>query len=373
MCSRHPLSSVATGSLSYLLADFSYVNDSLALFLRVPEDPLLTMGLEVPPAWVVVSKESVHDLDNIVLSKLSGSHRETGIRAIYELKNILIDGHARDVTQGNSPPRGVQIILGTERRPHMTDTIVMANLGYLQLKANPGVWSLDLKDGRSKEVFELESVGSEGWSSRDIQTMGSDVILTSFEGITIFPRVARKPGKETEDVLEVEEAGTGFVNQAEKMMKKWTGKFRASSKATKGGATQAEINIFSVASGHLYERFIYIMIQSVLKHTKSSVKFWFIENFLSPSFKVWHLLLFANERNLFPCSQRNWDLTTSLLLINGLIGFAGNERSSVRFGDIRYCSLTFCFPSIWTKSSLLMPTRFVVGVIPIQSRLCVQI
>ena len=28
------------------------------------------------------------------------------------------------------------------------------------------------------------------------------------------------------------------------------------------------------------------MILSVLRHTKSSVKFWFIENFLSPSFLV---------------------------------------------------------------------------------------
>lgn len=28
------------------------------------------------------------------------------------------------------------------------------------------------------------------------------------------------------------------------------------------------------------------MILSVLRHTKSSVKFWFIDNFLSPSFLV---------------------------------------------------------------------------------------
>lgn len=48
---------------------------------------------------------------------------------------------------------------------------------------------------------------------------------------------------------------------------------------------QADINIFSVASGHLYERFMSIMIASVMEHTNSTVKFWFIENFLSPSFK----------------------------------------------------------------------------------------
>jgi hypothetical protein len=30
----------------------------------------------------------------------------------------------------------------------------------------------------------------------------------------------------------------------------------------------------------------FLMIVSVLRHTKSSVKFWFIQNFLSPSFKA---------------------------------------------------------------------------------------
>jgi UDP-glucose:glycoprotein glucosyltransferase len=243
------------------------------------------MGFEVPPAWVVVSKDCIHDLDNIVLSKLSSAARETGINAIYELKNILIDGHARDMSQGNS--RGVQIILGTESNPHVVDTIVMANLGYLQLKANPGVWSLDLKDGRSKEIFKLQSVGSEGWSSRDVDAIGYDVLLTSFEGITIYPRVVRREGKEHLDVLGEEPEAPGLVNQMEKFVGKWKSKLMGSTvEMEKSNSTQAEINIFSVASGHLYERFIYIMIQSVLKHTKSTVKFWFIENFLSPSFKV---------------------------------------------------------------------------------------
>jgi len=46
------------------------------------------------------------------------------------------------------------------------------------------------------------------------------------------------------------------------------------------------IHVFSVASGHLYERFLKIMMLSVLKNTKSPVKFWFLENYLSPKFKV---------------------------------------------------------------------------------------
>jgi len=147
------------------------------------------------------------------------------------------------------------------------------------------VWTLDLKEGRSREIFELESVGSEGWSSRDIGAIGTDIVLTSFEGVTIYPRLVRREGKDTKDVLELEEPHESFVNQV-------FGKFKdkvigsGSKQVQSKGPAQAEVNIFSVASGHLYERFIYIMIQSVLKHTKSTVKFWFIENFLSPSFKV---------------------------------------------------------------------------------------
>ena len=52
-----------------------------------------------------------------------------------------------------------------------------------------------------------------------------------------------------------------------------------------GDSAHADINIFSVASGHLYERMLNIMMLSVMRHTKHSVKFWFIEQFLSPSFK----------------------------------------------------------------------------------------
>ncbi|CAA0813642.1 UDP-glucose\\x3aglycoprotein glucosyltransferase, partial [Striga hermonthica] len=52
-----------------------------------------------------------------------------------------------------------------------------------------------------------------------------------------------------------------------------------------GGRRGKKINIFSVASGHLYERFLKIMILSVLKDTDRPVKFWFIKNSLSPQFK----------------------------------------------------------------------------------------
>ena len=57
---------------------------------------------------------------------------------------------------------------------------------------------------------------------------------------------------------------------------------------TASGKSPAKINVFTVASGLLYERMSMIMILSVLRHTtpRGSIKFWFINNFLSPSFKA---------------------------------------------------------------------------------------
>uniref|UniRef100_A0A1A7ZNX9 UDP-glucose ceramide glucosyltransferase-like 1 n=1 Tax=Nothobranchius furzeri TaxID=105023 RepID=A0A1A7ZNX9_NOTFU len=52
-----------------------------------------------------------------------------------------------------------------------------------------------------------------------------------------------------------------------------------------GDKKEDVLNIFSVASGHLYERFLRIMMLSVLRHTNTPVKFWFLKNYLSPSFK----------------------------------------------------------------------------------------
>merc|ERR1719424_30842 len=56
-----------------------------------------------------------------------------------------------------------------------------------------------------------------------------------------------------------------------------------------GGGDPAKCNetihIFSVASGHRYERLLRIMMMSVREHTACPLHFWLIENFLSPHFR----------------------------------------------------------------------------------------
>lgn len=72
----------------------------------------------------------------------------------FELEYILLEGHAWDTTL-STPPRGLQLILGTRDKPDLVDTIVMANLGYFQLKAVPGAWVLRLRPGRSAELYDI--------------------------------------------------------------------------------------------------------------------------------------------------------------------------------------------------------------------------
>lgn len=273
------------------------VDNLEAHFSGIPKEALLNLGMDVPPSWLVAPEESIHDLDNIKLSSLPvGSN----IDAIYGLESILIEGHSRDTSNSGQPPRGAEVVLATEKDPHFADTIIMANLGYFQFKANPGFYNIHLKAGRSQEIFSFDSAGPAGWAPVPGDET-SEIALMSFQGLTLFPRLSRKPGQETADVLasddslavELMEKGTQKVNKllskvglnfnTEKVLKKGASLIQGSKSSGKG--VQADINIFSVASGHLYERMLNIMMLSVMKHTKHTVKFWFIEQFLSPSFK----------------------------------------------------------------------------------------
>ncbi|KAJ2841488.1 killer toxin resistant protein, partial [Coemansia brasiliensis] len=170
-------------------------------FTDIPADPLLTLGMDVPPAWLVTAVDSVHDLDNIRLSSV----HTADISATYKLAHILVEGHLLD-TYALSPARGLEVQLGTFKRPAITDTIVMANLGYLQLKANPGVWQFSIRPGRSADIYRMDHVSYGRWDyAAAKQATNEDtraVLVTSFCGTTIFPLVSKRPGKEAEELLQ---------------------------------------------------------------------------------------------------------------------------------------------------------------------------
>ncbi|GAA5977891.1 hypothetical protein JCM11641_006101, partial [Rhodosporidiobolus odoratus] len=261
-------------------------------FENIPEDLLLTFSADVHKSWLAFPKTSVHDLDNIRLADLPSAHKKEGVNAVFELEALVVEGHARDMPS-SKPPRGLQLELrrgginGSEE--HTVDTVVAANLGYFQFKANPGSWRLAIRPGLSSRVFEVESVGANGWKSGEVSQTGDELFVSTLEGLTLYPRFRRKVGHERTELLDESAAAAAhgkdegsFVDRIRNMIPF----FAAPSKELTVGTKTADINVFTVASGLLYERMAFLMMVSVMRHTKSTVKFWFIQNFLSPSFKA---------------------------------------------------------------------------------------
>lgn len=173
------------------------------------------MAMDVPPAWLVRPREAQHDLDNLQLGHLRPDEH---VAAVFELDHLVVEGHAREGTT-QTPPRGLQLELTDGQGKALDDTQVVANLGYIQFKAAPGVFHLHIREGRGREVFRMESVGNEGWYSPSIEVAGDEVTVTDFEGLTLYPRMERLPGMEAVDVLQEtieddeEEESPGVIGQ----------------------------------------------------------------------------------------------------------------------------------------------------------------
>ncbi|CAG5096209.1 Similar to Uggt: UDP-glucose:glycoprotein glucosyltransferase (Drosophila melanogaster) [Cotesia congregata] len=236
-----------------------------AKFTKLPTSSLLTQYMHTPENWLVEVVKSLYDLDNIKLDNVA-----MGVHSEFELEHLLLEGHCFEASMGN-PPRGLQITLGTEKQPVMVDTIVMANLGYFQLKANPGEWLLRLRQGRSADIYDIHSV-----TGQDVIQDSNEVkvLISSLKSHVLKLKVSKKPDKMHTDLLADDDSQSGIWNSISRT-------FGSDDTEEK----DEKINIFSLASGHLYERFLKIMMLSVIKHTKSPVKFWFLKNYLSPTLK----------------------------------------------------------------------------------------
>ena len=219
-----------------------------------------------------------HDLANIRLHNLQP--RES-LAASFSLDTLLVAGSCTEGGDGGSkkqkPPKrghapppppcaGLRVALSGGG----SDTLVIqkhpldgANpfgagaaerRGYLQLKASPGVYNLSLVG----DAFELR--GADGAAAA--AAAGVPVVAHSFAGVDVPLRVRRLGSHNPLRAL----ADAGWEAGSEG-----------------DGDT---VHVFSLASGLLYERFLRIMMRTVLQRTKSRVKFWLLANFLSPTFRA---------------------------------------------------------------------------------------
>jgi UDP-glucose:glycoprotein glucosyltransferase len=152
----------------------------------------------------------------------------------------------------------------TSHSPASAETLVMKTIGYWQLHSKPGVWKLDIVKGtRGAEMYDLIE-GSVTNGRLDVTKGGGKgsklLMMKDFVNRMEVILVKRKDGYEDAELLIPVDEDVSSDDDV--------------------------VHVFSLATGHLYERFLKIMMLSVTKRTSSPVKFWLFENFLSPSFKI---------------------------------------------------------------------------------------
>ncbi|KAL4857496.1 UDP-glucose:glycoprotein glucosyltransferase [Chlorella vulgaris] len=293
-----------------------------ASFTGLPPDKVLTLGMDEPEPWLVEPVAAQHDLDNLRLQELGPGQQE--MAATFELEALMLTGMCLDLAslaarmRDQIHPRGVQLELlplsAPETAQPLVDTLVMSNLGYFQLKTGPGLWKLKLAPGRSQQLY---SVASSTGASPSGQSSGAalastdarhvPVAVSSFGGKHMHLFLRKAADRMAEDVLQAEEGDEGAMGGGEgkpslwNKVASWAGSSGGADAVGGVPATQAEggvqgagqeeqqretIHVFTVASGHMYERLQKIMFLSVVKRTPARVKFWFIKNYMSPQMKA---------------------------------------------------------------------------------------
>ena len=366
-----------------------------AVFNQLPVQHTLTIRTDVPEAWNVQAFKAHQDIDNLRCTQsksgdgvcgdpiteiiavptpedadvdsdqdvesvdsssmeLTSQQRPKDLtRVTYILKSLIVPGQCFESSKTHiKPPAGLQLLLKSDNVINYrnksgdtyeygesirhSDTLVMHNLGYFQLQANPGVWRLTLAPGRADSLYSVDDVppGQNGLPVF-IHSFGDAVkrvFVTKKSGLEhikllddsaavydieepkaeIKKRVVVKKIKSPEQDKATPTSTTGTTSN---MWKSLSSLWKQSGGNTKyfssktinslksGNAiagvynedqeiveeeeyTEPErIHIFSLATGHMYERLLRIMMLSVTKRTSMPVKFWLFENYLSPTFK----------------------------------------------------------------------------------------
>lgn len=84
----------------------------------------------------------------------------------------------------------------------------MANLGYIQLKANPGAWILQLRHGKSSDIYDITS--AEGPNTKH-SVDSTRVVVSSLKSHVLKLRVTKKPGMQQADLLGDDSAASSGI------------------------------------------------------------------------------------------------------------------------------------------------------------------
>lgn len=226
----------------------SFVTESSAMFKSLPKGVQFSCEPDVPSKWYTIKGETTKNFD------LTGFEVNENLRANFNLTKLVVEAYVKDVLTAKPIPG---LVLTAENGKDTVEGYTLKNLGYSQVLLAPAEWKLLLKfDTASSKYYELLSASSNRYEANDKAVESIPLYLSSLLGALINPRIRKKPGFESKDAFS----------------------------ASKQKLSEPTVNVFSIASGHTYEKLMSIMMLSVKKHSKGPVKFWLIENFLSPGF-----------------------------------------------------------------------------------------
>jgi len=255
----------------------------------------LTAAVHALPTWLVTAHKAEYDMDNLRLVDVGDGK---WCEATYVLRQLYSEGQAFILGDDGwpvAPAKNLQIEVAHKGEEAHSDTIVMGNLGYFQVHGNPGLYEVHLKPGSSNNTFELAT--------------RTDVEVSSYITAPYQLRTRVRPGHSHKDLFEEGASPVSARRTSSSgssgLLSRWLGSLgsilggageevpapaehdKAAGSSGEGVYDEVEtIHIFSVASGHLYEKLLSIMILSVRNQTKNPLHFWFIDNFLSPKFKA---------------------------------------------------------------------------------------
>lgn len=223
--------------------DGSVVQNSSCVFASNLGDTELIVDIDLPKNWYAIKGKNsdIVDLTNLKLKE--------NLNTTFDLSKLVVEGYAKDVATARTIPG---LVLQASNDEVVREGFTMKNLGYSQLLLEPGTWELGIKMSGSEDIsLELLSASGNKYAANDIPQKSVTLPVYSLKQMKIYPRIRKS---------------------------------EAASNAVQVPTKHADVNIFSIASGHMYEQLMSIMMLSVTKHTESLVKFWLVENFLSQGF-----------------------------------------------------------------------------------------
>jgi UDP-glucose:glycoprotein glucosyltransferase len=324
-----------------------------AYFRSLPKQHTLTVRVDGPEPWNIQAFAATQDIDNLVCPQAhtlpcgdAGRGELTVIS--YVLKNILFTGTCAQTLYGGQPhhipPNGLQLTFArltasshNEERSlrgtslaESSDTLVMQNLGYYQLQANPGLWSLNLAPGRARYLYDMDfgnsiqadieslipshlrpaimnsqdphqELSTTGLSEEAIGALipsaGKVLAVKSFSDVFHRLIVHKRKGKENVPLLQdsansdgSESQGSGEGSIGDVMNGLWesvtsmfgtptesssqpaVAQLNAQNRALAAHDEDNMVHVFSLATGQMYERLLRIMMLSVTKRTSVKVK-----------------------------------------------------------------------------------------------------